>query len=78
MGTTLTIRASDALREALSRRAAVQDKTVSEVVREILEDALMARRPLAARAGHLKGRLELPSGSDDPWRERLRERNWRS
>lgn len=78
MSTTLTIRASDALRQALSRRAAAQDRTVSEIVREILEEALVGGRPMAARAGHLKGRLELPSESDDPWRERLRERNWRS
>ena len=77
MRTTLTIRTDERLREALAERARAQGKTVSQIVREILQDAL-EERPLASRVGHLKGRLELPSQPDDPWRERIRERNWRS
>jgi len=77
MSTTITIRTDEKLRQALAARAAAQSKTVSEFVREILEDAV-AERPLAVRAGHLKGRLHNASGDADAWRESLRERNWRS
>jgi len=48
-----------------------------QLVREILEEALVDR-PLKARAGHLKGRLELPREASEPWRKRLRQRNWRA
>ena len=54
MSKTLTIRTDDSLREALDQRAANQGKTVSEVVREILEQALV-ERPLASRIEHLRG-----------------------
>jgi len=77
MSTTLTVRTDETLRQALRRRAAAQGKTISTLVREILEDAL-AERSFAARAGHLKGRLDLPPADEDPWRQQLRERNWRS
>ena len=76
MRTTLTIRADESLLEALKARAAVQGKSVSEVARDILNEAL-AERPLSERIGHLRGQLDLQSGASDPWRERLRERNWR-
>ena len=77
MSTTLTVRADEALRDALAERARSQGKTVSQLVREILEAAL-AERPLGARAGHLKGRLVLREQASEPWREGLRQRNWRS
>ena len=77
MSKTLTVRTDDSLREALRRRAAARGKTISDVVREILEEALI-ERPLGLRAGHLKGRLNRPAGDDDPWRKQLRESNWRS
>ena len=77
MSTTLTIRTDDALRAALARRAEAQGKSISQVVREILEDAL-AERPLGSRAGHLKGVLNLRGKRSDAWRKRLRERNWRA
>lgn len=77
MSKTLTIRTDETLREALARRAASQGKTVSEVVREILEQAL-AERPLESRIGHLRGGLRLPEEPSDAWRKQLRERNWRS
>lgn len=77
MGTTLTIRADEALREALAKRAKSQGKNVSEVIREILEAAI-AEKPLEEKVGHLKGRLRLPPKPSEPWRSRLRKRNWRS
>jgi len=76
MRTTLTIRTNDNLREALKARAAIQGKSVSEVARDILSEAL-AERPLSERIGHLKGQLDLKSDASDPWRKRLRENNWR-
>ena len=78
MGKTITVRTDDSLRRQLEERAAVSGKTLSEVVREILEEAF-AYRPLGERTGHMRGSLDLSSpGDDDPWRQRLRERNWRS
>jgi len=77
MSTTITIRAEESLREALAEKAAVCGKTVSELVREILEEAL-ADRPVKLRAGHLRGKLNLSRRVSEPWRKRLRERNWRS
>lgn len=76
MRTTLTIRTDENLLDALKARAAVQGKSVSEVAREILSEAL-AERPLSERIGHLRGQLGLEPGASDPWRDRLRERNWR-
>jgi len=75
--TTLTIRADEKLRESLRRRAEAQGKTTSALVREILEENL-EHRTLEMRAGHLKGRLELPSESSDPWRREIRDRSWRT
>lgn len=48
---------------------------MSEVVRSILEDALV-ERPLAERIGYLRGSVELDT-SGPSWHQRLRERNWR-
>jgi plasmid stability protein len=77
MRTTLTIRTDQRLREALEERAALQGKSVSEVAREILSDAV-AERPLGSRIGHLRGQLELPPTSSDPRRKQIRKRNWRA
>ena len=77
VSTTITIRTDETLREALDKKAATSGKTVSELVREILEEAL-AEKPLQVRAGHLKGRLSLPRKASEPWRSHLRQRNWRS
>jgi len=76
MAYTLTVRADETLHKALRGRAEAQGKSISELVREILAEAL-SERPLEARIGHLKGKLDLPA-SDDPWRMQMRERNWRS
>lgn len=76
MSTTITIRTDEALREALAKRASAQGKTVSEVAREILRSAL-EDRPLEERTSHLKGRLRLGEKQTEPWRQSLRQRNWR-
>ncbi len=75
--TTITIRAEERLREELEERAAAQGKSLSRLVREILEAAVSVQ-PLGSRVGHLRGGLDLRRGGDEPWRRKLRERNWRS
>jgi len=77
MSTTITFRTGESLRRALARKAADSGRSISEVVREILEEALQAR-PIVSRAGHLKGRLVMSRKTSEPWTDRLRERNWRS
>ena len=76
MNTTLTIRTDQSLREALEKRASALGITVSECVRHILQTEL-CERPISQRVGHLKGHLDLPDSASDPWRNQLRERNWR-
>lgn len=75
MSNTITIRADQALRDALAKRAAAEGRSVSEVVRGILENALI-ERPHAERIGRMRGTLRIgePAG---PWQKRIRERNWR-
>ena len=75
MGTTITIRADEALRDALVRRAKIDKKTVSEVVRGILEDALV-ERPLAERVGRSRGSLRIAEAHPG-WQRQIRDRNWR-
>ena len=77
MSTTITIRTDPALRKRLEARAAASGKSISVLVREILENAL-AERPLSARTSHVKARLSLPRRPAEAWRESLRDRNWRS
>lgn len=76
MSTTITIRADEPLRRRLEERAAATGKTLSALVREILEDAV-AEHPLGRRAGHLKGSLVLRDRRSDGWAASIRERNWR-
>jgi len=76
MSTTLTIRIAPEERKALKRKAAQIGQTVSELVRGILRQGL-AERTVAAKAGHLKGRLELKPSAGDFLRGRIRTRNWR-
>lgn len=73
---TITVRTGDDLRRDLEERAAAAGKSLSEVVREILE-AAVSRQPIAGRVSHLKGQLRLPRSHSEPWRRELRERNWR-
>lgn len=74
--TVLTLRVDPVLRTSLARRAKSQGKSLSGLVREILESAV-AERPLGARAGHLRGVLRGPARDDSAWRKSLRENNWR-
>jgi hypothetical protein len=76
VSTTITIRITRDARDALIRRATEVGLTVSELVREILQQGL-AERPVSARAGHLKGRLRMHRRTADAWRRRIQERNWR-
>lgn len=76
MSTTITIRTDEPLRRRLEKRAAATGKSLSALVREILESAV-AERSLGRRAGHLKARLSLPRDAADSWRTSVRERNWR-
>ena len=72
----MTIRVDEALREALEERARAQGRTVSELAREILRNAL-EERALGERTSHLKGGLRLARKQPEAWRETLRQRNWR-
>lgn len=74
--TTITVRTDKPLRDALAKRAKAEHKTVSDVVREILEQSLI-ERPMAERVGKLRGTLRIaePTGA---WQREIRERNWRS
>lgn len=76
MRKTITIRTESALRSLLEERAAAVGKSVSQLIREILERAL-APGSVEERAGHLRGRLSLSRRPAEPWKARLRERNWR-
>ena len=63
----LTIPADEKLYEALQERAAMQGKTVPELAREILSEAV-AEHPLAERVGHLRGQLHLhKETSESDW-----------
>ena len=76
MSNTITIRADQSLRKALAKRAEAEGKSVSEVVRDILESALV-ERPLSERVGRIRGSLRV-SESTAAWQRRIRERNWRA
>jgi metal-responsive CopG/Arc/MetJ family transcriptional regulator len=76
MGTTLTIRADDRLRDALDERARTLGTTRSQLVRDILEDALV-ERPLGDRISRLRGTVRVPR-TRNGWRREIRSRNWRS
>jgi plasmid stability protein len=76
METTITVRAGEMLREELEKRATAQGKSLSALVRDILTDAV-ATTSIGERSAHLKGSLRLPQRPKEPWRRRLRERNWR-
>ena len=76
MSTTLTIRTDKTLRNALVMRAKSQGKSVSEFVREILEEAVL-ERPLGEKIGHLRGGLRLDHKPSEKWRRQIHDRNWR-
>ena len=76
MEKTLTIRLDAKQQQLLGQTASMLGKTVSELVREILQQAL-AERTLGSKAGHLKGSLALKPSPRDAWSRKLKERNWR-
>jgi len=76
MSTTITIRTDDPLRKRLEELAAATGRSLSQVVREILQNAV-EERSIGERAGHLKGTISLPRGPEQGWRRAIRERNWR-
>jgi Arc/MetJ-type ribon-helix-helix transcriptional regulator len=75
MSKTVSVRLDESLRSALETRAQATGRTISEVVRDTLREAL-AERPLGERIGHLKGILTIDRDSD-PWRRQIEEHNWR-
>ena len=73
-----SVRLEDRQREALEKRALAMGKTMSEVVRDILECALaLAEETISSRAGHLEGRLALLKPERGSLRERLKTNHWR-
>lgn len=77
MATTITIRADERLRQELEKRAAAFGKSLSEVVRDILEEAVIGAS-FGERTARLRGSLSLRRRPSEPWRRQLRQRNWRS
>jgi metal-responsive CopG/Arc/MetJ family transcriptional regulator len=76
MRRVITVRTDRKLRQALDKKAAAGGKTLSEVVREILEQAVAATS-IGERTAHLQGRLSLRTRNLNPIRKRIRARNWR-
>ena len=77
MSTTITVRADEKLRGELEKRAAALGKSLSDVVRDILEEAVSADS-FGERTARLKGSLSLRKRATEPWRRQLRQHNWRS
>lgn len=76
MDATLTLRLDGGLRRKLRARAAALKVSEAEVVRQAL-DREVNTEPLGKRIANLRGVLRLPRTSSDPWRQKIRERNWR-
>ncbi|GDY22208.1 hypothetical protein LBMAG56_35550 [Verrucomicrobiota bacterium] len=76
MNATLTIRLGKQQRAALSKRARELQKTESEVARELLAAGL-EHASAWEDISDLLGSVKLPKETTDPWRKKLRERNWR-
>ena len=76
MEKTLNIRLDADQRRRLGQTAKMLGKSVSELVREILQQAL-AEGAVATEAGHLKGQLALAPSPRDPWSRKLKKRNRR-
>jgi len=76
MSRTITIRTDEMLRKQLEQRARERGLTLSQEIRRILKEAV-EEQPLGSKTKHLRGRLALGQQRDEPWRETLRNRNWR-
>ena len=77
MKAMITIRLDARQQRAIVAAAKRQGKSTSAVVRDALDRAL-AIRPVAARAGHVAGAIDLSSTGAAGWRRTLKERNWRA
>lgn len=77
MESTITVRLDEKRRKAVADAARREGKSVSDVVRDALDRSL-ADRPMAERAGHIKGGLRLARSRRSAWRDAIRERNWRA
>ena len=75
MTITLTVRLDPRRAKRVAEAARRSGKTASAIVREALDLAL-TDRTIAARSGHVQGRIRLDD-SRRTWRDELRERNWR-
>lgn len=76
MKTTITVRLDERQQKALSHAARRLRKSTSDIVREALDHALF-QGTVAARAGHVKGRIRSLSIGRTGWRSALKDRNWR-
>jgi antitoxin component of RelBE/YafQ-DinJ toxin-antitoxin module len=77
MDKMLAIRIDAKQQAAIARTAHMLGMTISEFVRETLEQAVVARS-LSTKTTHVKRRLSLKTGSRDSWARALKQRNWRS
>jgi hypothetical protein len=80
MGSKLmAVRVETELWDAAVRRAEALGTSVSEVVREALRDAVVAR-PLGDRVGLLRGLIQADAADtpQDGWQSEIRAHNWRS
>ena len=75
----MAVRVETELWDAAVRRAEVLGTSVSEVVREALREAVIAR-PLGDRVGFLRGSIQADAAraSQDRWQSEIRAHNWRS
>ena len=80
MGTSFTIRLPERQREALRKRAKAMKSSESAWVRHIIEKDL-ENSCLQEQLGDLIGSLDsgrtTPSGTSNPLKEGIRQRNWR-
>ena len=77
--TTLTIRLPKAQRDALRRRANLEKRSESALVRELIEREMKQGFDYE-QIRHLVGSISSQPEhfADDAWRRQIRERNWRS
>jgi hypothetical protein len=78
MQSTLTIRLSAKQRDMLRRRAAGEKRSESALVRDLI-DREISRGFDFKRVRHLVGSIASSPKhwEKDPWREHIRQRNWR-
>jgi hypothetical protein len=75
MERTITLRLDKQRDQALARRAKELGKTKSELLRDLIDQALVLE-PLGKRVGHLAGSVKL-SAPDSMLTRQIKERNWR-